>query len=105
MNHRHIFYSSTGLNLRNVDQAHILTQTNTIRGRCAACVQVSTNLQRGNSDCTACGAGKYGIATGQTGKASCTVCGEGLLRANKRAKMIELWTDLIAIMINDLNFD
>jgi len=34
----------------------------------------------GNGDCMACGAGKFGVAPGQTVEASCTVCGAGKYR-------------------------
>ncbi len=76
---------------------------NTIRGRCAACLAGKYKSAARNGDCTACGAGKYGIATGQTAKASCTVCGEGLLKANKRARMIQLRTDLITMIVRGMS--
>jgi hypothetical protein len=36
--------------------------------------------QTAEASCTACGAGKYGVATGQTAEASCTDCGAGKYR-------------------------
>ena len=38
------------------------------------------NSEIGSADCTECGAGKYGVVTGQTAEASCTACGAGKYR-------------------------
>jgi hypothetical protein len=39
-----------------------------------------TNDVPTEASCTACGAGKYGVATGQTAETSCTACGAGTYR-------------------------
>ncbi len=46
-------------------------------GTCTACVAGKFKTLAGHRNCTDCGSGSYGTATGPTTESSCTACGEG----------------------------